>query len=82
MWFNGKIVACRVFEQDLSQTSHNNHFRLARHRRITAPVLKRHLMARFFRLVQSEFRFLRYFTDVWNIHQQDDFIFRNVYSLF
>ncbi len=40
MWFNGKIVACRVFEQDLSQTSHNNHFRLTRHRRITSPVLK------------------------------------------
>ena len=40
MWFNGKIVACRIFEQDLSQTSHNNHFRLARHRRITAPALK------------------------------------------
>ena len=40
MWFNGKIVACRVFEQDLSQTSHNKYFRLARHRRITAPVLK------------------------------------------
>jgi hypothetical protein len=41
-----------------------------------------HLMTWFHRLVQSEFRFLRYFTDVWNIHQQDDFIFRNVYSLF
>ena len=40
MWFNGKIVACRVFEQDLSQISHNKYFRLARHRRITAPVLK------------------------------------------
>jgi hypothetical protein len=40
MWFNGKIVACRVFEQDLSQTSHNNYFRSARQRRITAPVLK------------------------------------------
>jgi hypothetical protein len=40
MWFNGKIVACRVFEQDLSQTSYNDYFRLARHRRITVPVLK------------------------------------------
>jgi hypothetical protein len=40
MWFNGKIVACRAFEQDLSQTSHNNHFRLVCHRRITAPVFK------------------------------------------
>jgi hypothetical protein len=39
MWFNGKIVACRVFEQDLSQTSHN-YFRLERHYRVTAPVLK------------------------------------------
>ncbi len=25
MWFNGKIVSCRVFEQALSSTSHNNH---------------------------------------------------------
>ena len=41
-----------------------------------------HLLARFRRLVQSEYRFLRYFTDAWNIHQQDDFIFLNVYSLF
>ncbi len=23
MWFNGKIVVCRVFEKDLSSTSHN-----------------------------------------------------------
>jgi hypothetical protein len=41
MWLNVKIVACRVFEQDLSQTSHNNHFRLACHHRITTPVFKR-----------------------------------------
>ena len=41
-----------------------------------------HLLARFRRLVQSEYRFFRYFTDAWNIYQQDDFIFRNVYSLF
>ena len=47
-------------------------FRLARHRRITAPVLKSTLLVRFRRLVEIEFRFLRYFTDVWNIHQQDD----------
>jgi hypothetical protein len=40
MWFNGKIVACRVYKQDLSWTSYNKYFRLARHRRITAPVLK------------------------------------------
>ena len=40
-----------------------------------------HLLARFRRLVEIEFRFLRYFTDAWNMHQQDDFIFRNVYSL-
>ncbi len=41
MLFNGKIVACRVFEQDSSPTSHNNHFRLACHRRITAPMFNR-----------------------------------------
>ncbi len=81
MWFNGKIVACRIFEQDLSQTSHNNHFRLARHRRIQFLCCRAHLLTRFRRLVEIEFRFLRYFTDAWNKHQQDDFIFRNVYSL-
>ncbi len=26
MWFNGKIVACRAFEQDLSTTSNNDHY--------------------------------------------------------
>jgi len=25
MWFNGKIVECRAFEQDLSPTSNNDH---------------------------------------------------------
>jgi len=40
--------------------------------------LRAHLLTWFLRLVQSEYRFFRYFTDAWNIHQQDDFIFRNV----
>jgi hypothetical protein len=90
MWFNGKIVggltvrslhavySSRIYSKHRTTIISNWHV-IAE---LQVLCWRAHLMSRFRRLVQSEYRFLRYFTDVWNIHQQDDFIFRNVYSLF
>ena len=68
MWFNGKIVACRVFEQDLSQTSQTIISDCHVIAELQLLCWRSHLLARFRCLVQSEFRFLRYFTDAWSIY--------------
>ncbi len=90
MWFNGKIVSCRAFEQDLSPTSNNGHYVRSASTGaigISSPnyntYVQEHIYWRDSAVsCKGEYRFFRYFTDTWNIHQQDDFIFRNVYSLF
>ncbi len=71
IWLNGKIVACRAFEQDLSPTSNNDDFvRSASTGWHIITELQRlcsraRILSRFIRLVLSEFRSLRYFTDAW-----------------
>ena len=90
MWFNGKIVGGltvkSLYAVYSSKIYRKHRTTIISDWHVIAELQllcwRAHLLARFRRLVQSEFRFLRYFTDVWNIHQQDDFIFRNVYSLF
>ncbi len=90
MWFNGEIVggltvkslhavySSRIYRKHRTTIISDWHVTAELH----LLCWRAHLLERFHRLVQSEFRFLRYFTDTWNIHQQDDLIFRNVYSLF
>ncbi len=91
MWFNGKIVggltvkslhavySSRIYRKHRTTIISDWHV-IAELQLLLC--WRAHLLTWFRRLVQSEFRFLRYFADAWNIHQQDDFIFRNVYSLF
>jgi hypothetical protein len=90
MWFNGEIFGSLTVKSlhavYSSRIYRKHHTTIISDWHVIAELQllcsRTHLLARFHRLVQSEFRFLRYFTDVWNIHQQDDCIFRNVYSLF
>jgi len=97
MWFNGKIVgglmvkslhavhSSKIYRQHRTTIiKFGTHLLVqsAYHRRITTPMFKSTSTGAIPPSRAKWVSIFRYFTDAWNIHQQDDFIFRNVFHYF